>query len=430
MPLINVDCGESSSGPESRYKLPLSEAWNPKLIEILVDMPDKQNILTEDGWELTFRLFHPTENVGYTIFDEESFKFELDVYADPTVKRVWISEGTLQEGTDSTLSAVIRNEGTATALFFEVVADCSGSTITSSPMPIIKFDSGNETTVHWELTTNKIDWWAQSVDGTCVVEVVAPLLSKNVVANDRLVYQDEVYSWSPDQSSSFVAFIVFTLLSLILGRLTGQNEKFRLFAVYSGILGLGFAFHLINVLFWGPLVLAIAALTVWRMAWNSTDEFRLIHEDYQRARKGVSTLYADHFQALADSRRQLRVILSLPLFGMLAVVIGIPPQFEMDRANVVSLAGYVGIVTLGVWVLVKRADSLYGGLYGRLTDIEIKATRIERDLSDPARLLNDLANDGIDLSEIFDEPSANDSNMFENMNVDNILGDEEVRDDA
>ena len=430
LPLINVDCGESSSGPESRYKLPLSEAWNPKLIEILVDMPDKQNILTEDGWELTFRLFHPTENVGYTIFDEESFKFELDVYADPTVKRVWISEGTLQEGTDSTLSAVIRNEGTATALFFEVVADCSGSTITSSPMPIIMFDSGNETTVHWELTTNKIDWWAQSVDGTCVVEVVAPLLSKNVVANDRLVYQDEVYSWSPDQSSSFVAFIVFTLLSLILGRLTGQNEKFRLFAVYSGILGLGFAFHLINVLFWGPLVLAIAALTVWRMAWNSTDEFRLIHEDYQRARKGVSTLYADHFQALADSRRQLRVILSLPLFGMLAVVIGIPPQFEMDRANVVSLAGYVGIVTLGVWVLVKRADSLYGGLYGRLTDIEIKATRIERDLSDPARLLNDLANDGIDLSEIFDEPSANDSNMFENMNVDNILGDEEVRDDA
>ncbi len=430
LPLLNVDCGESSSGPESRYTLPLSEAWNPKLITISVDMPNKEDIITDDGWELTFRLFHPTENAGYTIFDEESFRFELDVYADPTVKRVWISEGTLQEGTDSKLSAVIRNEGTAQALFFEVTAECSGSEITSSPMPIALFGPGNETTVEWDLTTNKIDWWAQSVDGTCVVEIVAPLVSKNVVANDRLVYQDEVYSWSPDQSSSFVAFIIFTLLSLILGRLTGQNEKFRLFAVYSGILGLGFAFHLINVLFWGPLVLAIAAFTVWRMAWNSTDEFRLIHEDYQRARKGVSTLYADHFQALADSRRQLRVILSLPLFGMLAVVIGIPPQFEMDRTNLVSLVGYVGIVTLGVWILVKRADSLYGGLYGRLTDIEIKATRIERDLSDPARLLNDLANDGIDLSEIFDEPPASDSNMFENMNMDNILGDEEVRDDA
>ena len=429
LPLINVDCGVSSSGPETRYTLPLSEAWNPKLITISVDMPDKQDIITEDGWDLTFRLFHPTENAGYTVFDEESFRFELDVYADPVVKRVWISEGTLQEGTDSTLSAVIRNDGTAQALFFEVTAECSGSTITSSPSPIVFFGPGNETTVQWDLTTNKIDWWAQSVDGTCVVEINAPLLSKNVIGNDRLVYEDEVYSWSPDQSSSFVAFIVFTLLSLILGRLTGQNEKFRLFAVYSGILGLGFAFHLINVLFWGPMVLIIAALTVWRMAWNSTDEFRLIHEDYQRARKGVSTLYADHFQALADSRRQLRVILSLPLFGMLAVVIGIPPQLEMDRTNLVSLASYVGIVTLGVWILVKRADSLYGRLYGRLTDIEIKATRIERDLSDPARLLNDLANDGIDLNEIFDEPPS-DSNLFENMNMDGILGDEEVRDDA
>ncbi len=430
LPLINVDCGLTSSGPESRFTLPMTEAWNPKLITISVDMPNKQDIITEDGWELKFRLFHPTENAGYSVFDEEIFKFELDVYADPTVKRVWISEGTLQEGSDSTLSAVIRNEGTAKALIFEVSADCSGSTINSSPDPIVQLGPGNETTVQWELTTNKIDWWAQSIDGTCVVEINAPFLTKNVVGNDRLVYEDEVYSWSPDQSSSFVAFIIFTLLSLVLGRLTGQNEKFRLFAVYSGILGLGFAFHLINVLFWGPMVLFVAALTVWRMAWNSTDEFRLIHEDYQRARKGVSTLYADHFQALADSRRQLRVILSLPLFGMLAVVIGIPPQLEMDKSNLISLAGYVVIVTLGVWFLVRRADSLYGGIYGRLTDIEIKATRIERDLSDPARLLNDLANDGIDLSEIFDEPTDSDSNLFENMSMEGILGDEEVRDDA
>ena len=217
---------------------------------------------------------------------------------------------------------------------------------------------------------------------------------------------------------------------MILGRLTGQNEKFRLFSVYSGILGLGFAFHLIDVLFWGPLVLIIAAITVWRMAWGSTDEFRLIHEDYQRARKGVSTLYADHFQALADSRRQLRIILSLPLLGMLGVVLGIPPQLDMNKANLISLAAYVGIVTVGVWILVKRADMMYGGLYGRLTDIEVKATRIERDLGDPARLLNDLANDGIDLSSIFDEPSNPEQNVLDGMQIDGINWDEEVSDDA
>ena len=429
LPLINVDCGQTSG--DNRYTLPVSTAWNPNLIRISVDMPDKPNLITEDGWDLKFKLFHPDENAGYTESFNETFRFELDVYADPAVKRVWISEGTFQEGTDSVLSATIRNEGTSQALIFEVDASCSGTTINTSPMPITQLGPDEEVTVQWDLTTDKIDWWAQSIDGTCVIELDTTFLSKNVVGNDRLVYEDEVYSWSPDQSSSFVAFVIFTLLSLILGRLTGQNEKFRLFAVYSGILGLGFAFHLINILFWGPFVLLVAALMVWKMAWSSTDEFRLIHEDYQRARKGVSTLYADHFQALADSRRQLRIILSLPLLGMLAVVLGIPPQLEMDKSNLISLGGYVGIVTIGVWILVKRADSLYGGLYGRLTDIEVKATRIERDLSDPARLLNDLANEGIDLSEIFDESSTpSDSNMLDNLNIDAILGDEEVRDDA
>ena len=55
----------------------------------------------------------------------------------------------------------------------------------------------------------------------------------------------------------------------------------------------------------------------------------------------------------------------------------------------------------------RRADSMYGTLYGRLTDIEVKAIRIERDLSDPARLLNDLANDGINLDAIFEDLPSN-----------------------
>ena len=49
---------------------------------------------------------------------------------------------------------------------------------------------------------------------------------------------------------------------------------------------------------------------------------------------------------------------------------------------------------------------MYGSLYGKLTDIEVKATRIERDLGDPARLLNDLAMDGLDLSAILEQPQS------------------------
>ena len=83
----------------------------------------------------------------------------------------------------------------------------------------------------------------------------------------------------------------------------------------------------------------------------STDEFRLIHEDYQRARKGVSTLYADHFQALADSRRQLRIILAMPVLGLLGVVLGIPPQIDASRENLMTIAAYVVIIAIGLVLL-------------------------------------------------------------------------------
>ncbi len=49
---------------------------------------------------------------------------------------------------------------------------------------------------------------------------------------------------------------------------------------------------------------------------------------------------------------------------------------------------------------------MYGNLYGRLTDAEIKSIRIERDLGDPARLLNDLADDGLDLTSLLGPASS------------------------
>ncbi|MEC8816072.1 MAG: hypothetical protein VXX34_01625, partial [Candidatus Thermoplasmatota archaeon] len=103
------------------------------------------------------------------------------------------------------------------------------------------------------------------------------------------------------------------------------------------------------------------------------------------------------------SRRQLTIILSIPVLGMLAIVLGLPPQLSTGSDNLVVMAAYFFIIMLGVWFLLKRSDKMYGNLYGRMTDAEIKSIRIERDLSDPARLLNDLADDGLDFSAILGE---------------------------
>tara|TARA_A100001234_G_scaffold117908_1_gene103512 strand:- start:911 stop:1309 length:399 start_codon:yes stop_codon:yes gene_type:complete len=49
---------------------------------------------------------------------------------------------------------------------------------------------------------------------------------------------------------------------------------------------------------------------------------------------------------------------------------------------------------------------MYGSLYGRLTEVEVQASRIERDLGDPARLLTELASDGLDISSIISQPRS------------------------
>ena len=221
--------------------------------------------------------------------------------------------------------------------------------------------------------------------------------------NDALQLEITVQSWSPDLSIAFIACVVAALLSVIFVRLASQSEKWQLAGVYAGVISFGFAFHLFNSFYWGPTVLVLCGLWIWRMAWKSSEEFRLIHEDYQRARKGISTLYSDHFDALTDGRRQLTIILSIPVLGMLAIMLGLPAQLATDSDNLLMMAAYFVTIMVGVWYILRRSDRLYGNLYGRMTDAEIKAIRIERDLGDPARLLNDLADDGLDLTAILGE---------------------------
>ena len=208
---------------------------------------------------------------------------------------------------------------------------------------------------------------------------------------------------------SFIAVLILIGASIVLLRLVGQNDKFRLAAVYSGVLGLGFAFHLMDLIssdWGGPVILFLAALWVWIMTWKSTVEFQLIHEDYQRARKGISTLYSDHFDVLSNAKRQLTIILAMPILGMIGVILGVPPQMSPDSANMFSLVSYLVIVIFGVTFLIWNANRMYGSLYGRLTEVEVQASRIERDLGDPARLLTELASDGLDISSIISQPRS------------------------
>ena len=413
---MSAYCGSTSLGADSRITLPSRQPWvTSDPIELIIDAPNTPYILSGDGWDLTFRLYHPDENSGYTVYEEDTFTYQLAVFANPAI----IAQGPAEpdaflEGVDTTYTVTVQNLGTAQALGVSAALDCHGDVdILSTPEMHPLLASTESHTFTWDVRPRTIDWWEVDKDILCDASLSYLYVGPgNDESNDNSASLREsgqelgvetVQSWSPDLSIAFIACVVAALLSVIFVRLSSQSEKWQLGGVYAGVLAFGFAFHLFTVQYWGPAVLALCALWIWRMTWKSSDEFRLIHEDYQRARKGVSTVYSDHFEALKDSRRQLTIILSIPVLGMLAIVLGLPPQLSTDTDNLVAMVSYFLIIMIGVWFLLKRSDKMYGNLYGRMTDAEIKSIRIERDLGDPARLLNDLADDGLDFTAILGE---------------------------
>tara|TARA_B110000444_G_scaffold261499_1_gene314279 strand:- start:64657 stop:69576 length:4920 start_codon:yes stop_codon:yes gene_type:complete len=411
---LTQECGLGSLGVDSRISLPTRSAYVTTEPIYLKVTPPKVDILPGDGWDLSMRLYHPDENVGYTVSEKATFTYELAVYADPAILAYGPKSDVLYEGKEDTYSVTVKNKGTAIALGVSVELDCGADmTILTTPerygdgsmIPVLT--AGQSIDLEWTIMPATIEWWEVSSHVDCNISLDSIYAGdNNLESNDQELVKQEIQSSSPGLSIAFVACIVAALVSFAFTRLATQSEKWQLGGVYAGVLSFGFAFHLgfgyevQGVPVWGPAILILCALWIWRMTWKSSEEFRLIHEDYQRARKGISTIYSDHFEALSDGRRQLTIILSIPVLGMLAIILGLPPQLSVDTQNLVVMGSYFLVIMIGVWYFLKRSDKMYGNLYGRLTDAEIKSIRIERDLGDPARLLNDLADDGLDLSSL------------------------------
>jgi len=397
------------SGNISLSKIALNEvvAYATNHLSFGLAVPDFPNVYPGDGWNLTFRLYHPDEHTGYTAYTEATFMVSLTNYADPGLSELTFSQADITEGDEFQVTTILSNYGTAIAIGVSVNLLCDGLLVEAPIYNQTILNPGQQETLSWDVKASNLDWWVQEQDIHCHAELTAAMMIGNEGENDKAsTTVDSVDSWSPGVTISFLAVIIFIIGSLVLIRLIGQDEKYRLAAVYCGVIAFGFAFHLIDFIWWGPLITLGAAGWVWIMTWRSTKEFQLVHEDYQRARRGESTLYSDHKDVISDTQKQLSIILTLPILGFVAVVLGIPPAMNPDSGNFLTIIGYVLIVMGGVWLVVWRANYLYANLYGRLTELEVKTGSLERDLGDPARLLTELATDGLDLSSILVSPTA------------------------
>ncbi len=397
------------SGNISLSKITLTEviAYATNHVKFGLDIPDFPNIYPGDGWNLTFRLYHPDEHNAYTVYTEATFMISLDNYADPGLSDLSFSKSDITEGDEFQVTTTLSNYGTAVALKVSVTLSCDGLLVEAPVYNQVILFPGQQTELAWDVKASNLDWWVQEQQIQCHAVLNSGMMVGNIDTNDKAsTAVDFVDSWSPGVTVSFLAVIISIVGSLIFIRLIGQDEKYRLAAVYSGVIAFGFAFHLIDFIWWGPLITLGAAGWVWIMTWRSTKEFQLVHEDYQRARRGDSTLYSDHKDVIRDTQKQLGIILALPILGFVAVVLGIPPAMSPDSNNFITMIGYVLLVMIGVWIVVWRANRMYANLYGRLTELEVKTGSLEKDLGDPARLLTELATDGLDLSGILVLPTA------------------------
>ena len=150
----------------------------------------------------------------------------------------------------------------------------------------------------------------------------------------------------------------------------------------TGLLGLGFSFHLLSIVWWGPVAATVAALWTWR------GEAGL--RGVPRASRGLPTSTQgplDHVCRLRGPSRHAACAehhSCAPHLRLRAHRHGRACTSAGNNPNGGSLLAYLIVVSFGVIYLLRRSNRTYGRIYGRLTDIETASARIERDLADPA----------------------------------------------
>ncbi len=407
---MSPECGTSGAGTE--IILPGAMPWVDQSIQVVIGTPVHPYLVADDGWNLTFRLYNSEEHQNHTEYTEATFGFKIINTANPSLSNLRLSSGeSVEEDTEVTILVDLFNTGTASAVGVEVTLSCDQgvSVVGDETQQIMLLPPQEEMTLEWDVSLQRLDWWQHSADITCDVSVDALLASGNEVEDDSLEYNSEVVSWAPPSALTVIGFALLLILTGILIRLGGQSEKFLQGAAFTGALTAGLAFHM-GALFEGSFStwfsfgwLMLGAVWILWIAWRSGEEFQLVHEDYQRAKQGQSTIYTDHFAALKDSRRQLTRILSVPVLGTMILILGFPPRLNPDPINIAMLAAYLVIVIGGVWLIIRTAEATYGSIYSKMIEIGARSDRLQEELGDPARLLTELARTGLDLTSVLNE---------------------------
>lgn len=388
----------SSLYPESIWSFAISGGPNPLVpgdihslgsaspyaldsFDILVNMPDSTSIAPGDGWNLTFNLENLDEagNRPGTTF---VVKIRLDSYSDPRIAAVSFSTGSLIEGSTSDLVVNVTNSGTAILPMFSLVTLSCGDSVTITdnvPRAIPALAIQESVEVNWTVTADPLPWYITQGDLECTVSLILPdSVYGNNEANDMVVEMLTVEAWSPGFLISLISGILVIVLSLFLFRRGIDDDERALHgSTYIVMLGLALLARSSIIPEIGFICIGLATLWMLVVSWIGAGEIQAIHDDRRKALIGERSALGNHADEIETTRREIGLILlGAPIFFVLMMTIDPSLKVELSVLSISSSLGYILVVGIICFVILRYLDRLYGLLHNDLAALDIRTARI------------------------------------------------------
>ena len=103
----------------------------------------------------------------------------------------------MSEGSISTISAVIGNDGTSIAINVQSSLTCDGVKVTESVKEHGLMAADSALFVEWEVESDHLDWWTQSTDVSCELSLSGIGWNGTALESKTEVRETTVSSWSP-----------------------------------------------------------------------------------------------------------------------------------------------------------------------------------------------------------------------------------------
>ena len=366
-------------------------------IVMQIRLPDKKNLAPGDGWDIELRLKNPNEPDNFEFWTDFTVKLRMTEASDPMIDSVSFN-GTNVEGSQTTIDVTVINAGNARMpIDTEVWLTCTGNyaaVVDPQSQVVPDLEAGANYTASWAVTIDPLPWHSTSEPFDCFAELKGTVKSVfgNNVTNDIYNASLPIASWSPPSLALSAGGFEFSIplvsilgLLVLLGSLSmlqrgmeGNPNRLHLSSYVAaaafGMISMG------NPTSWAISVCAVATIAfAGLVSWLSSSELQAIHDDRKKARIGVRSVLDDHDDEQANTRKELRAIISFSPFAFLPFVLITPAlSIDLGAQSIASLLLFMIISPALVHLILRFLDKSYDSLYGELAELELRAIKIRK----------------------------------------------------